>query len=284
MRILITGKNSYIGNAFTAWINKRDNNLIVDQISLRENKLDSINFGSYDVILHVAGIAHISSNKKLIPEYFRVNRDLAIKTARKAKKEGVNQFILTSSMAIFGDDLAIDRYNSIDLTKLKPTNAYGKSKLEADLAIQKITDTSFKVVILRIPMVYGKNSKGNFPILEKIASNLFFYPKITNIRSVLNIDNLSRLIHQIILKNISGVLYPQDKTFFDTNKFIKALRLKKNKRTIILPFTKCLIKLMAFFIKPINKIYGNKFYDQAISEIPSIKYQLEDYYSYINIL
>jgi UDP-glucose 4-epimerase len=284
MRILITGKNSYIGNAFTAWINKRDNNLIVDQISLRENKLDSINFGSYDVILHVAGIAHISSNKKLIPEYFRVNRDLAIETAKKAKKEGVKQFILTSSMAIFGDDLAIDRYNSIDLTKLKPTNAYGKSKLEADLAIQKITDTSFKVVILRIPMVYGKNSKGNFPILEKIASKLFFYPKITNIRSVLNIDNLSRLIHQIILKNISGVLYPQDKTIFDTNKFIKALRLKKNKRTIILPFTKYLIKLMAFFMKSINKIYGNKFYDQAISEIPSIKYQLEDYYSYINTL
>ncbi len=284
MRILITGKNSYIGNAFTAWINKRDKNLIVDQISLRENKLDSMSFGSYDVILHVAGIAHISSNKKLIPEYFRVNRDLAIETAKKAKKEGVKQFILTSSMAIFGDDLPIGHYHSIDLTKLKPTNAYGKSKLEADLAIQKMTDTSFKVVILRIPMVYGKNSKGNLPKLEKIASKLLFYPKITNIRSVLNIDNLSRLIHQLILKNISGVFYPQDKTFFDTNKFIKAIRLKKNKRTIILPFTKYLIKFIAFFIKSINKIYGNKFYDQAISDIPSIKYQLEDYYSYINTL
>jgi UDP-glucose 4-epimerase len=284
MKILITGKKSYIGNSFKTWINKQDKNLIVDQISLRENKLDSISFGSHDVILHVVGIAHISSNKKLIPEYFRVNRDLAIETAKKAKKEGVKQFILTSSMTIFGDDLPIGNYNSIDLTKLKPTNAYGKSKLEADLAIQKMTDTSFKVVILRIPMVYGKNSKGNLPKLEKIASKLLFYPKITNIRSVLNIDNLSRLIHQIVLKNISGVFYPQDKTFFDTNKFIKALRLKKNKRTIILPFTKYLIKLMAFFIKSINKIYGNKFYDQVISDIPGVKYQLEDYYSYINTL
>ena len=95
MRILITAKNSFIGKSVKAWLNEKEPSFIVEEISLRKIDLRTISFKSYDVIFHVAGIAHVSSNKKLIPEYFRVNRDLAIEVANKAKKEGVKKIIFT---------------------------------------------------------------------------------------------------------------------------------------------------------------------------------------------
>jgi UDP-glucose 4-epimerase len=107
MRILITGKNSYIGNSVKAWLNEKEPFFFVDEVSLRNVDLKTVSFKNYDVIFHVAGIAHIFSNKKLLTEYFKVNRDVAIEVAKKAKQEGVKQFIFTSSMAIYGDDRPI---------------------------------------------------------------------------------------------------------------------------------------------------------------------------------
>ena len=115
MKILITGKNSYIGNSVKSWLNEKEPSFIVDEISLRNIDLKTISFNDYDVIFHVAGIAHISSNKKLIPDYFRVNRDLAIELANKAKKDFVKLFIFTSSMAIYGNDKPIGDLFPIDI-------------------------------------------------------------------------------------------------------------------------------------------------------------------------
>ena len=94
MRILITGKNSYIGNSFFEWVKENDPSFEIEQISLRNVNLKDFTFKNYDVILHVSGVAHITSNKKLIPEYFRVNRDLAIEVAKKAKRKMLNNLFL----------------------------------------------------------------------------------------------------------------------------------------------------------------------------------------------
>jgi nucleoside-diphosphate-sugar epimerase len=274
MKILITGKHSYIGTSVKEWINKHHPDFKVETISLRNVDLDSLDFSSYDVLIHVAGIAHISSNKKLIPEYFKVNRDLAIDVAKKAKQEGVKQFIFTSTMAIYGNDLKIGDIRPVDVHTPSPTNAYGQSKLEADLAIQTLNDDHFKVVVLRIPMVYGEHAKGNFLRLYNLALKLPIFPKINNQRSVLHIDNLSELIRLFIINNLNGVFYPQDKEYFNTTHFISKVRLSKGKKTFFIPFVKYLIKFMTILIKPINKIYGNKYYDQNNSMIDAIDYQI----------
>ena len=87
MKILITGKNSYIGNSVKAWLENKEVGYTIDTISLKDRNLDEISFKSYDVIFHVAGIAHISHKKSLISKYFTVNRDLAIAVAKKAQEE-----------------------------------------------------------------------------------------------------------------------------------------------------------------------------------------------------
>ena len=284
MRILITGKHSYIGSSVEAWLNEKETSFVVDEISLRNIDLNTLSFKNYDVIFHVAGIAHITSNKKMIPEYFRINRDLAIEVAKKAKQEGVKQFIFTSTMAIYGDDRPIGDFRPIDIEKPSPTNAYGQSKLAADLAIQKLQDQNFKVSILRIPLVYGVNSKGNFPKLEKLAGRISIFPKLENIRSVINVLSLSELIRLLIIKKKYGVFYPQDKEYFSTSKFIKTYREKIHKKTTFIPFLSLILKFLSVFIKSINKIYGNKFYDAKVSVIEGIHYQIESCSSYIEKL
>jgi len=284
MRILITGKHSYIGSSVEAWLNEKETSFVVDEVSLRNIELNTLSFKNYDVIFHVAGIAHITSNKKMIPEYFRINRDLAIEVAKKAKQEGVKQFIFTSTMAIYGDDRPIGDFRPIDIEKPSPTNAYGQSKLAADLAIQKLQDQNFKVSILRIPMVYGVNSKGNFPKLEKLAGRISIFPKLENIRSVINVLSLSELIRLLIIKKKDGFFYPQDKEYFSTSNFIKKYRKKIHKKTIFIPFLSLILKFLSVFIKSINKIYGNKFYDAKVSVIEGVHYQIESCSSYIEKL
>lgn len=274
MRILVTGKNSFIGNSVKTWLNEKEPSFIVDEISLRNIDLGTISFKNYDVIFHVAGIAHISSKKKLIPEYFKVNRDLAIQVANNAKKEGVRQFIFTSSMSIYGDDKPIGNFNSVDINNPLPKNAYGQSKLEADLAIQKLQDNNFKVSILRLPIVYGKTAKGNFLKLVNISKKLLVFPKLKNIRSFLHINNLSELVRLIIIKKLVGVFYPQDKNYFNTTEFILKNRAKLGRKTILIPFLSLPIRFVALFITSINKIYGNKYYNNSLSNIKNLNYQI----------
>jgi nucleoside-diphosphate-sugar epimerase len=284
MNILITGKHSYIGTSVKEWITKHHPDFKVETISLRNVDLDSLDFSSYDVLIHVAGIAHISSNKKLIPEYFKVNRDLAIDVAKKAKQEGVKQFIFTSTMAIYGNDLKIGDIRPVDVYTPKPTNAYGQSKLEADLTIQTLNDDHFKVVVLRIPMVYGEHAKGNFLRLYNLALKLPIFPKINNQRSVVHIDNLSELIRLLVVNNLNGVFYPQDDIYFDTTKFIKKFRSQDNRRTCFIPFTTKILFGLSYFIHPLNKIYGNKYFLMEFSIHDNLNYQIMNWEKYTKTL
>ena len=65
-----------------------------------------MNFSKYDTIFHVAGLAHADVGRvteETKAKYYAVNTDLAIETAKKAKEDGVKQFIFMSSSIIYGD-------------------------------------------------------------------------------------------------------------------------------------------------------------------------------------
>jgi nucleoside-diphosphate-sugar epimerase len=177
MRILITGKNSYIGNSVKEWLNQKEPSFMFDEMSLRNVELRTVSFKNFNNTFHIAGIAHLSSNKLLLTEYLRVNRDSAIEVAKKAKKEVLNHLFFASSMAIYGDDHTICDFSPININHANPFNPYGQSKLEVELVIQKLKDTWFKVSILKIYMVYGINYKGKFPKLEKMLKCHLFFKK-----------------------------------------------------------------------------------------------------------
>lgn len=258
-KILITGKNSYVGNQLAEWLKKEPNKYEVIKRSVRDNKWKEIDFSRFDVVVHVAGIAHIKENKNNEKLYFEINRDLAFKVAKKAKKEHVNQFIFLSSMSVYGIDNGIITKD----TSEKPKTNYGRSKLEGEKIIKALQSKDFNVAILRPPMIYGKDCKGNYSKLAKSIDYVPVFPKIKNQRSMLYIDNLTELIKLIIEDNSYGTFFPQNKEYVNTIKMIEAISSTHNKKFRLVKGLDFLLKIKN--IKLINKVFGNLVYDKKMS-------------------
>lgn len=265
-KILITGKNSYIGTHVKKWLEKEEKQYNVVEINVKTSEWLQEDFSKYDIVLHVAGIAHVSTNKKLEDLYYKINRDLAIKIAQKAKREKVKQFIFMSSMIIYGDDKKIGEKKIIDNNTVpQPKNFYGNSKLQAEEGIKQLESENFKTVIIRTPMVYGPNCKGNFQKLKKITKFSPIFPDIENERSMLYIDNLCEFIKQVIDTEKNGIFFPQNKEYISTKQIIQIMAENMNKRVHFIKLFNPILKLMSKRINLINKVFGSKIYAKEMS-------------------
>lgn len=278
MKILITGKNSYIGNSFEEWIKKSNDNWNIDKVSVRDDSWRNINFGRYDVVIHVAGVAHVSTDPKMEELYYKINRDLAIQVAEKSKSDGVKQFIFMSSMIIYGESKGITSQNMITKdTKPNPVNFYGNSKLQADLAIQELSDEKFKSVIIRIPMVYGPGSKGNFPKLIKLSKITPVFPNLQNQRSMIYIDNLCEFMRLAIENKVNGVFFPQNRDYVATKDIIRISSQYMEKKVYFVSIFNFIIRVASKKVNTVNKVLGNRIYDKALSCDFDYKYCIVDF-------
>ncbi|WP_368503151.1 NAD-dependent epimerase/dehydratase family protein [Alkalihalophilus sp. As8PL] len=264
-KILITGKSSYIGHQFEGWLNQSNNNYYVDKISVRDDLWKSENFNEHDTVLHLAGIAHVSRDPKMEDLYYQVNRDLTIDLARKAKADGVRQFIFMSSIIVYGDSSTEKQIINRE-TVPQPSNFYGDSKLKAEKGINELADETFKVVVIRPPMIYGKGSKGNYPKLATVAQKLPIFPDIDNQRSMLHIDNLCEFIKLMIDNNETGLFFPQNSEYTKTSEMVRLVGEVHGKNVrltrLFNPFIKPFIGRLEF----LNKLFGNLVYDQEMSK------------------
>jgi len=241
------------------------NDYEIDKISVRGDAWKNEDFSIYDSIVHVAGIAHVSRDPKMEDLYYRVNRDLTIELAEKAKKENVAQFIFLSSIIVYGENIDNDGVINKD-TIPKPSNFYGNSKLQAEEGITPLQDDTFNVAIIRPPMIYGKGSKGNYPKLAKLARISPIFPNIENKRSMLHIDNLSEFLKLMIDNEESGLFFPQNKEYVQTSHLVKTIAEVYGKKI-------WLVKLFNFILSPlrkkqgiVNKVFGDLVYDLNMSE------------------
>ena len=272
-RVLITGANSYIGTSVEKWLKKYPDKYSVDTIDVKNNFWKEKSFSTYDVVYHVAGIAHadvgkVSDETKKL--YYTVNRDLAIEIAKKAERDGVRQFIFMSSMIIYGESGGFREKRIITKdTKPRPANFYGDSKWQADEGIQRLGNNNFKVVIVRPPMIYGKGSKGNYPMLAKIAKKSPIFPEVKNQRSMLYIDNLCEFIRLVIENEDFGIFFPQNAEYNCTSTIIKEIAKNYRKNIIVTPLLAPFVALAALFPGKIgglvNKAFGNFCYEKNMS-------------------
>lgn len=269
-RILITGANSYIGMSVEEWLRKEMEQYHVDTLDMLEDSWREYDFSSYDVVYHVAGIAHADvgsvteEEKKL---YYKVNTELAVEVAKKAKAEGVKQFIFMSSMIVYsGCNEKIITKDTIP----KALNFYGDSKLQADKQIRELADEDFLVVVLRPPMIYGKGSKGNYPKLAKFASRLPVFPVVKNKRSMLHIDNLCEFVKLMIDNEESGVFFPQNAEYTNTSDMVQMIADVKGHRIIMIPGMSLPLKLVEKLPGKIGgmskKAFGDSAYEMSMSE------------------
>lgn len=258
-KILITGKNSYVGNSFAEWVQQYPEKYTIDKISLRDDLWKSIDFSKYDVVLHVAGIAHRKEAKKNASLYYKVNTDLAYNVAERAQNSGVKHFIFLSSMSVYGLETGEINIHTVP----NPKTNYGKSKLKAEEQIKKLEDSSFKLAILRPPMVYGKNCKGNYPRLAKIAIKSPVFPEIDNKRSMIYIDNLSEFLRILIDKESTGILFPQNSEYVRTYDMVRMIANVHGKKIKGIKLFNLIIN--HFNLKIFNKVFGSLTYDKSLS-------------------
>lgn len=78
INILITGANSFVGTSVEKWLMRSPEKYHVDTVDTRNNNWKKADFSKYDVVFHVAGIAHVDPKPSMAPLYYAVNRDLGI--------------------------------------------------------------------------------------------------------------------------------------------------------------------------------------------------------------
>lgn len=259
-KILITGANSYVGKSLEKWLGQNPERYLVDSISLRDNLWKEKDFSEYDVVFHTAGIAHIKETKKNADLYYKVNRDLAYEIAEKAKSDGVKQYILLSSMSVYGIESGVINKNTAN----HPKSHYGKSKLQAEELIKPLGCNRFQIAIIRPPMIYGKDCKGNYPKLVKLALNIPFFPNINNERSMIYIENLCEFVRLLIDDCASGLFFPQNREYVKTSDMVKLISQAHGKQvrlTKLLNFISVLQK-----VSIVNKMFGTLVYEKKMSE------------------
>ena len=269
-RILITGANSYIGTSFEKYIKENyPGQYEIDTVDMIDGSWREKSFSGYDSVFHVAGIAH-SDSGKISPEkeklYYSVNTDLTVETAKKAKADGAGQFIYMSSAIVYGDSAPIGKDKLITKdTPVSPANCYGDSKVQAENGIRPLNDETFKVVILRPPMIYGKGSKGNYPLLSKIAQKTPVFPYVENERSMLYIENLCEFVRLMIENDESGTFWPQNAEYSNTSELVKMIAEAHGKRVWLVKGFGWALKLLSHMTPIVNKAFGSLRYDMGMS-------------------
>ena len=271
--VLITGAGSYVGESVRRYILSTSSYFEIDAVDTMNDAWKKADFSKYDVVYHVAGIAHVNADPKMEPLYYKVNRDLTIDVARAAKTAGVKQFIFMSSQIVFHESQSLKTEVLTALTKENPNGFYGDSKLQAEKGLHELECETFKVCILRPPMIYGPNSKGNFPRLVKLAQKTPLFPAWHNQRSMLYIDKLAEFVKQAILRGLGGTFYPQNRELADTVEIIRFFAKANGHKIWITRFLNPFVWLGSFVLQPINKMFATYYYSSEMSKA-DFDYQL----------
>lgn len=273
-KVLITGANSYIGVSFEKYVMEHySSDLSIDTVDMIDGSWRQKDFSPYDIVYHVAGIAHAdvgNVSDEVKAKYYAINTDLAIETAKKAKAEGVGQFVFMSSAIIYGDSAGYGKQKRITKdTEPSPANFYGDSKWQADKGVRELASDQFVVTVLRPPMIYGRGSKGNYPTLASMAKKLPIFPDVQNERSMLYIENLCEFLAQVMIRGEGGIFWPQNAEYTRTSEMVGMIAEVAGHKIGVSKAWNWLVALANMIPGKTrnlaNKAFGNLSYDQSLS-------------------
>lgn len=284
-KILITGAGSYVGESVRRYILAKDSSYRIDAVDTMGDNWKKADYAKYDVVFHVAGIAHVNADPKMEPLYYKVNCNLTIEVAKHAKAAGVRQFIFMSSQIVFHESQSLKAEVLTAETKPVPNGFYGNSKLQAENGLwnlvknQKENSTrsqggnQMKICILLPCMIYGPNAKGNFSRLAKLACKTPVFPEWHNKRSMLYIDNLAEFVKQAIERELEGTFYPQNRELADTVEIVRYFAKEAGHKIWITKLLNPFVWMGSLVLQPINKMFATYYYNPKMSKM-EFDYQL----------
>ncbi|WNL15930.1 NAD-dependent epimerase/dehydratase family protein [Arcobacter cryaerophilus gv. pseudocryaerophilus] len=261
MNLLITGSNGFVGKYF---MKKYKDNYYIRTFSFLKDDINSLDYSDIDVVFHLSALVHQMDGASC-EEYERVNVTQTLQLAKKAKELGIKHFVFMSTVKVYGEETYI-KYS--ENSACNPEDEYGKSKLKAELELQKIEDEDFKVSIIRTPIVYGYGVKANIKSLINLVNKVPLLPfgKIENKRSMVYIGNLCHLVYEIITQEKSGIFLASDDQPLSTSRLIELMAKNLDKKVYLvkIPFFESLLKIL----KPSfhKRLYGSLEVDNSITK------------------
>ena len=237
--ILLTGSTGFVGSYFKSHYS---NEYSINTFSFLNDDLADLDLTQISTIVHLSALVHQMGGASK-EEYEHVNITQTLELAEKAKESGVKHFIFMSTVKVYGEET--DTVYRED-TPCNPQDAYGKSKLEAEEKLQKLANDTFKISIIRTPIVYGEGVKANILNLINLLKKLSVLPfgNIQNRRSMVYIGNLSAIIDRIIKTEKSGIFLASDDRAVSTTELIQLIAMALNKKVFLLsiPFFPLMLK------------------------------------------
>ena len=285
MKICLTGSTGFVGRKLCSYLLEKSHEIIAP---VRNQNLTSFpshknlkfiyvgdegNTKDYsksltqtDLVIHCAARAHVMKESKNDPlrSYRKVNVDDTLNLAKQAASYGVKRFIFLSSIKVNGEHtLPFQSFNHDDIPK--PEDPYGISKFEAEEGLREIANkTQIEIVIIRAPLIYGEEVKGNFLRLLELTSKGIPLPfaNINNKRSLVGIDNLIDLIYCCVNhpKAAGEVFLVSDDKSISTTELIKKINETMGKSLKLFPIPVFIFKLLGRLIgksKEIDRLFGS---------------------------
>ncbi len=289
MTILITGINGFVGTNFTKrW--SENHKLFGLDIKRRDKKGVEQTFGwdnfnnlpPLDAIVHLAGKAHDTKNKRLTHSYFDINVGLTQKIFDYFMESDAKTFVFFSSVKAAADSVPGDILTENVVPH--PVGPYGESKIKAEQCIlnymkkdPRVNDKN--IYILRPCMIHGPGNKGNLNLLYNVVSKGIPWPlgSYENLRSFCSIDNISFVVEQLIVKDDieSGIYHVGDDEPISTNELIGMISESVGKKSRIWRLPKGLMNVAAsiggVLHLPLDKIRLRKLTENYIVSNNKIK-------------
>ena len=241
MNLLLTGSSGFVGSYFMTNYWTKYN---IKTFSFRDNNFSSLHVEDVDVVMHLSALVHQMGGASE-EEYEKINVTQTLELAKKAKRSGVKHFIFMSTVKVYGEETSSVYTES---STCRPEDDYGRSKLKAENELLKLEDASFKVSIIRTPIVYGYGVKANIKSLINLVSKVPVLPftNIDNKRSMVYVGNLCHLIDEIIKKKVTGVFLASDYKAISTTELIELIAKNLDKKVYLvkIPFFESLLKLV----------------------------------------
>lgn len=213
MKILVTGASGFVGRELCRTLCGQDMSVraalrtatqdlpvseqsIVGSIAPDTDWTQAL--AGVDAVVHLAARVHVMRDRAVDPstEFRTMNVAATEHLARSAAACGVRRLVFMSSVKVNGETSLADSGLS-ESDPPAPADPYGRSKWEAELALQRIAaTTSLEYVVLRPPLVYGPGVKANFLSLMRWIAGGVPLPlgAIRNHRSLVYVANLTDAI------------------------------------------------------------------------------------------
>lgn len=171
--------------------------------------------------------------------YRRDNVEATAVLSRAAARANISRFVFVSSVKAMGESTPIDApWN--EQSPCVPVDAYGRTKLAAERELlDQFARSGLPVVILRSPLIYGPQVKGNMQRLLSLIDWGLPLPlaSVRNSRSLLYIGNLAGAICACLEhpRAVGQTFLLSDGEDLSTPELIRRLARSRGKRARLLP-------------------------------------------------